>query len=346
MDSFANPKITVLMPVYNCELYIQEAVDSILNQTFTDFEFLIIDDASSDKTVTIIKTYNDLRIKLIEKPLNTGYTNSLNYGLTIASGEYIARMDGDDISLPERFAKQVAFLDKNLDVVLCGTALKIIDSYRVICYPEFHEDIKLEMLKRNCIVHPSVMFKKSVLNNNYIKYDISKEPAEDYNLWTKLLLYGKLYNFQEVLLYYRVHQSQVSQKRNNIQVDSSIITQMELLDNLNASGDKLLISSILKKVFEGRLVFLYKEIIFFNEFKKRLLLANSLHFFESIGFENYLNEIENKIVKSYFLKREKYNPSIIFKYFLLKRNLNNSFSSKQELKLLFKSIIFWNVKKT
>jgi glycosyltransferase involved in cell wall biosynthesis len=340
-----SPKITVLMPVYNCELYIREAVDSIINQTFDDFEFLIIDDASTDKTVAIIKTYADTRIQLIEKPANTGYTNSLNHGLSIAKGEYIARMDGDDISLPERFEKQVAFLDSNPDVVLCGTALKIIDSDKVICYPEFHENIKLVMLTHNCIIHPSVMIRKSVLDYYSVKYDISKEPAEDYNLWTKLLLYGKLYNFQEVLLHYRMHPSQVSQKRKNVQIDSSIETQIQLLDNLSLKYDKFLISSVLKKVFENKKFFLYEEIVFFNKLKKNLLLANSSQFFEPVGFENYLNKIESKIVKCYFLKREKYDPSIIFKYFLLKRSLSKSFSLIQELKLLFKSIIFWNVKK-
>ena len=103
MDNYKIPTITVLMPVYNCALYINEAMDSILSQTFDDFEFLIIDDASTDDTVSIIKSYNDPRIQLVEKPVNTGYTNSLNYGLSIANGKYIARMDGDDISLPERF---------------------------------------------------------------------------------------------------------------------------------------------------------------------------------------------------------------------------------------------------
>lgn len=347
MDSSINsvPKITVLMPVYNCALYIKEAVDSILNQTYSDFEFLIIDDASTDGTIDLIKDYTDTRIKLIEKPVNTGYTNSLNFGLSIAKGEYIARMDGDDISLPERFEKQVEFLNENKDVVLCGTALKIIDSDRVICYPEFHENIKLEMLKHNCIIHPSVMFRKSVLDFYSIKYDLSKEPAEDYNLWTKLLLYGKLYNFQEVLLYYRMHPSQVSQKRINFQIDSSIETQIQLLNNLNLKYDKSLINSVLKKVFQNNTFFLYKEIVFFNKLKKNLFLANSSQFFEPVGFENYCNEIENKIVKAYFFKREKYDPSVIFKYFLLKRSLNKKFGLKEELKLLFKSIIYWNVKK-
>lgn len=159
------PTITVLMPVFNCELYIKDAVDSILNQTYNNFEFLIIDDASTDETVSIIKAYTDSRIKLIEKPINTGLTNSLNQGLKLAKGKYIARMDGDDISLPERFEKQITFLEKNPEVVLCGSWFNVIGSELVIKTPENYEDIKLALLKGNCIAHPSVMMRNKFLIN-------------------------------------------------------------------------------------------------------------------------------------------------------------------------------------
>jgi glycosyltransferase involved in cell wall biosynthesis len=206
----SNPKITVLMPVYNCELYIREAVDSILNQTFTNFEFLIIDDASTDATVAIIKTYNDPRIQLIEKPKNSGYTNSLNYGLSIAKGEYIARMDGDDISLPERFAKQVAFLDANRDAVLCGALYQIIGTNKICNHPLTHEEIKVKLISGCYIAHPTVMFRKAVFEKNKLEYDPKMEPAEDYDLWSRLVFLGEVANIGEVLLHYRVHSQQTS----------------------------------------------------------------------------------------------------------------------------------------
>ena len=179
------PRITVIMPVYNCELYIKEAIDSILNQTFADFDFLIIDDASTDKTVSIIKEYKDSRIQLIEKTVNTGYTISLNYGLKVAKGEYIARMDGDDISLPNRFEKQIAFLDSNPDVVLCGSNFGIIGTEKLIILPEDNEAIKLGLLKGNCIAHPSVMFRHSVIQEYVITYDADNYPTviKKYNLY-------------------------------------------------------------------------------------------------------------------------------------------------------------------
>lgn len=226
MNNYNNPTITVLMPVYNCELYIKEALESILNQTYADFEFLIIDDASTDKTVCIIKTYNDSRIKLIEKPRNTGYTNSLNYGLTLAKGKYIARMDGDDISLPERFAKQVTFLDANPDVVLCGTLYQIIGTKNICNHPLKHEEIKVKLISGCYIAHPTVMFHKSVFESYELQYDPNTEPAEDYDLWARLIFLGKIVNIKEVLLYYRVHLKQTSilfnEKQKKISQDISI----------------------------------------------------------------------------------------------------------------------------
>lgn len=115
------------MPVYNAEKFLKPAIESILNQTFSDFELIIIDDNSNDKTADIIKSYNDNRIKHIVNPNRIGFTNSLNQGLKIAQGDYIARMDADDISDPERFSKEIEFLENNPDIGVCGSWMKIID---------------------------------------------------------------------------------------------------------------------------------------------------------------------------------------------------------------------------
>ena len=116
-----NPTVSVLMPVYNCADFIESSVESILLQTFSDFEFLIIDDFSTDGTYEYLQSLTDSRIKLIRKSKNTGYAISLNIGLNNARGKYIARMDADDISLPERFARQVSFMDNQPEVVVCGS---------------------------------------------------------------------------------------------------------------------------------------------------------------------------------------------------------------------------------
>ncbi|KQW97699.1 glycosyltransferase family 2 protein [Flavobacterium sp. Root420] len=233
MNDFANPRITVLMPVYNCELYIKETINSILNQTFIDFEFLIIDDASTDKTIDIIKTYNDERIKLIKKTLNTGLTNSLNIGLKLAKGEYIARMDGDDISFPQRFAKQIALLDANPDIVLCGTLYKVIGTEKICNHPLLYEEIKVKLISGCYIAHPTVMFRKSVFESYQLEYDPAMEPAEDYDLWARLSFIGKIVNIGEVLLYYRIHSKQTSiiygEKQKKITEDVTIRMLQKLI---------------------------------------------------------------------------------------------------------------------
>jgi len=329
------------MPVYNCESFIKEAIDSILNQTFSDFEFIIIDDASSDSTVSIIKKYKDSRIQLIVKPQNSGYTNSLNYGLSIAKGEYIARMDGDDISFPERFAKQVAFLDKNQETVLCGTAFKIIGTDTIITVPEYHDDIKLAMLKDCCIGHPTVMMRKSCLNNFSLIYDTKKEPAEDYDMWTRLLVVGKLHNLQEVLLNYRVHNSQVSHKRNEQQINIALEIKVNFLTNVGFEiNDQT--RNFLKKIISRRELVSFKEIMQFEDLKNELLLANQITFFEKTGFEEYLLEIKSNIFKDYFLEREKYSPTVYLQYLKISKKGAIKLKTWHEIKLLVKSIICYS----
>lgn len=335
-----NPKVSVLMPVYNCELYIQEAVDSILNQTFKDFEFIIIDDCSTDNTVSIINSFKDSRINLIIKPQNTGYTNSLNYGLSIAKGKYIARMDGDDISLPERFAKQIYFLDNNLDYVLCGTALKVINQEKIIQYPENHIDIKTEFLNQNCIVHPSVMLRKRALDLHNFSYNILKEPAEDYDLWARLSKVSKLYNLPEVLIHYRIHEQQISKTKSNIQIKSSNETKfmvwnfLEIDDNFKDFLQKIIANENLN----------FEEIYNFKAFKNEIISLNSKQIFETNSLKNHLNKLEKKIISKYFFNRLTYNPKLIIEYLKIKYQTNFKTKLIKEISFCVKSILFWKVK--
>lgn len=337
-----NPKVTVLMPVYNCELYINEAVDSILTQTFTDFEFLIIDDCSTDKTVFLLNQYNDARIKLILKPSNTGYTNSLNHGLSIARGKYIARMDGDDISLQERFAKQIDFLDNNPDHVLCSAGIKIINSETIYIGLENHDQIKIELLNVNCIAHPAVMFNKSILQQLNFQYNIDKEPAEDYDLWIRLSNVAKLHNLQEVLVHYRVHDSQISRVKKEIQTKSANNSRLMLWNFLNISSDinHFLLKIVAKKDLSE------KEIYKFFEIKTKLLSINNNELvFEPQGFMNHLDNLENNYISKYFFYRTEYYPTLFLKYLKIKKNSNFKTSFNNEMKFLIKSFIFWKVKK-
>lgn len=332
------PKITVLMPVYNCELYIKEAIDSILNQTFSDFEFLIIDDASTDKTLSIIKTYNDSRIQLIEKPVNSGYTNSLNYGLTIAKGKYIARMDGDDISLPDRFEKQVIFMEANQDVVVCGALYQLIGREEIYDLPEFHEAIKISLLYGNCLGHPTVMLRNSVLIKNGMKYNIKMEPAEDYDLWVRLIAIGKLHNLQEVLLNYRIHNTQVSTSRKAQQFESALKSRLQMLEYFKYSYNKKE-NDLLKKIIAGKSLITLDEIDFFLVLKEKMILKNNGVFFDSNDFKEYLSALQKQCYKNYFINRSFFYPLIYFQYFIRRRQFELKLID--EIKLLVKSLIFF-----
>jgi len=226
------PRISVVMPVFNGEKYLKKAIESILNQTFLDFEFLIINDGSTDKSVEIIESYNDPRIRLVHNEQNLGLIATLNRGLNLCKGEYIVRMDADDISLPSRLEKQVKFLDFNPDIAICGTLLKTFGniSSSILKYPEKSESIKSALLFNCPIAHPSVMMKRSAIKGLY--YDSSYKHAEDYQLWTRASKYLKLFNIQEVLLLYRTHPKQVSQDHLAEQLLSSKKIMQNQLKNL------------------------------------------------------------------------------------------------------------------
>lgn len=209
------PKISVVMPVYNTdEKYLREAIESILNQTYKNFEFIIINDGSTNDAEDIILSYRDSRILYIKNEQNLGLIKTLNKALYMAKCEYIARMDSDDISLPTRFEKQVDFLDKNPDVDILGTWFNCIPRNRVIETLSKDKEIKECMLvNSNNIGHPTVTFRKSLIERFGIKYDEKYSYAEDYALWLSLIDKVKFANIPEILLNYRIHSNSVCQTK-------------------------------------------------------------------------------------------------------------------------------------
>lgn len=204
------PKISVLMPVYNTkEEYLREAIESILNQTYDNFEFIIINDGSTNNAEEVILSYKDKRIRYF-KQKNKGVATTLNYGFNLAKCEYIARMDSDDISLPERFAKQVAFLEKNKNVAIIGSWHKEFPKTKISKMPK---EIKiLDLFRSNLVSHPTIMLRRK----EFKKYNLHYNPnmsCEDYELWTRVVRILKFYNLQEVLLLYRVNGQNISSKK-------------------------------------------------------------------------------------------------------------------------------------
>jgi glycosyltransferase involved in cell wall biosynthesis len=320
------PKVSVILPVYNCEQYILESVQSVLNQSFFDFELLIIDDCSTDNTLAIINEFKDSRIKLILKEKNTGYTDSLNYAISIAKGQYIARMDGDDICLPNRFEKQVAFLDENPKIILCGSAIQIIGTSTILRHPTIYEDIKIKLCFGNSFYHPSVMGRIEVFQAN--PYDKTYEPAEDYDLWTRIAFQGELANLEEVLLWYRVHENQVSTAKSEYQTTVGYASQYRMFKPLNLNYDES-IYKIMHKTF--KLQEQYITLDFENSllFLDALLKANyELQVYDKTLFYHKIQSIKLNFLRVYF-KRGDIN---VFKMFMYLRYI----SFKEISKLIFK----------
>lgn len=210
-----NPRVTVLMPVYNGETYLAEAIESILNQTFADFEFLIIDDGSTDNTWDILNNFNDSRIRLVKNNQNMGITKTLNKGLQLARSNYVARMDADDICFPKRLQRQKAFLDENLNFAMVGSWIEVIDEIgrkiERINFPIVSYLLRWRLLYTNTFVHSAVMFRKNAVLGIGGYLDNYRH-AEDYDLWSRLSTHWEVANIPAVLVSWRSCKESISAK--------------------------------------------------------------------------------------------------------------------------------------
>ena len=205
------PHVSVIMPIYNGGKYLKEALDSILNQTYKDFELILLNDCSTDDSETIIFSYEDSRIVYIKNNVNLGLIKTLNKGLDVAKGKFIARMDQDDIAISSRFEKQISIFKQYPEIGVCGTWFTCFSeemSQRTLQHPENDEDIKISLLGRSSLGHPTVMMRKSAIAD--AKYDEDYNSAEDYEFWTRLSRITKLHNIPEALLLYRLHNTNMS----------------------------------------------------------------------------------------------------------------------------------------
>ena len=221
------PIISVILPAYNASKTISEAIDSILSQSFKDWEMLVINDGSIDNTKDIIQGYTDSRIKYIENEGNKGLVYSLNRGISLSQGVYIARMDADDICYPDRLAKQVSFMNAHPSVIVCGTQIEYFGSklsnYRKLRFPCKNKELKSKLAISTCFAHPTVLIRRIVLEKNNIKYDDNFKNAEDFSLWIDLSPFGEFANLPEKLLKYRISDFQISQPNNPITEKSVLV---------------------------------------------------------------------------------------------------------------------------
>jgi len=307
-----NPLISVIMPAYNSEKFIHEAISSIINQTFRDFEFIIINDGSNDKTLEIIKSFDDPRIVLINNIENKGIVYSLNYAISLSKGKLLARMDSDDISLNKRLEIQAEVLLNDDELVLCSGNYSVFYNGKIIeniKLPEKHNEISDRMVFENQICHPLVMFKKDsfILSGGYVDSDIN---CEDYGLWLRMIKGGKFYNSPTVLLYYRIHSNNVSRKVSN----KAYLSKSFLIKNNIQRKFSLVIGD--KSDYE--LVKLLKEKIHSVNFQKWFIEEFLIYSLNKIGYFNTLIIIPKSFVflSIYSIRRKFYNLYLRFNIFL------------------------------
>jgi len=226
-------KVTILMPVYNGAVYLRETIESVFNQTFTDFVFLIINDGSTDQTEEIILSYSDPRIIYHKNEINLGLVKTLNKGIELVETEFLARMDADDLWVEDKLEKQIRFLETRTDVGVCGTSIHKFGKFEGdFIFPTNNEVLKVGFLFYCCMSHPSVIYRMSFLKQTGLRYRSDYFPAEDYKMWIDCLEQTQIYNIPEKLVLYRQHNEQITQDSNAKQTVMTNVVRLEVLSRI------------------------------------------------------------------------------------------------------------------
>lgn len=227
------PRISVLLPVYNGQRYIRAAIDSVLSQTYRDFELLVIDDGSTDSTGRIVNSFDDSRIRLVKNKKRLKLSGALNRGLDLARGPYVARMDADDVSFPDRLEIQSAYLDRYPGLGICGSHTHVfgMKKWEIHRAPLGRNHVKAHMLFDNPFVHPAVMLRKGFFDRYGLRYNGDYYPTEDYELWSRALNYFPGDNIDRVLLKYRLHAASMTRSDWNKMDEKATRIVGRILDN-------------------------------------------------------------------------------------------------------------------
>ena len=307
------PFISVILPVYNAALYLHEAIQSILNQTFTDYELLIYNDASTDASDEIIRSYNESRIIYEKMDTHAGYVVLLNKGLQHSKGKYIARMDADDISMPTRFEEQVAFMEDNPSVGICGTWFENFGSLSgIVKQPILEEEVQLSFFYGTPLGHPTVLMRRSMLEQFNLQYNNDFLYSEDYELFESASVHFPILNIPKVLLQYRKHPTQVTNLKWQHQYFLTCIVQarrfLRALHDVHANDIKWM-----EDFFTGKSLIDDDWFAQLGLYKKRILSENNI----------YPTQILTKAVESLFLsQREKTMYSFFFNKYYAQKKFN------------------------
>ena len=332
--------ISVILPVYNAEKYLGEAIDSLLNQSYSNFELLIYNDGSTDASLEIIQSYKDDRIVVKNFTENIGLIKLLNLAFLEAKGTYIARMDADDISYINRFEAQIKYLEENPECGICGTQSEVIGSLQILKKPTQDIDLRWWIFKGSPLAHPSIMLRTDLLRKYNLSFKSYAYVVEDFDLWWRMAFHTQMANLPEVLLKYRVHKAQESSAKQSIQANNFRLSQAEFMSELGLSKpfcDPVFMDNLLSKNIQSKPKIVFKVWKLFGQMKDS---PTANQFF---GRENI--ELKCQEEMSYLLKNLKfYNWNLIplalnqqFGKFLQKANIS-------VWSLLIKSIINWKTR--
>lgn len=233
------PTISVLLPTFNDSLYLHDAIDSIMHQSLEDYELLVIDDSSTDNTAQIISGFQDPRIKVIQNEKNLGLAASLNKGLALAQGKYIARMDGDDISFPDRFERQIDFLNEHPDVFILGCNTIRIDADGNFIdksdYPNSDALIRYSLFFRNAIAHPTVMMRSELFNKHNYSYNLF-DSGQDFDLWTRIPNEHKFWNLPDFLYYHRRHSKSITSTKDTKSLEKPFESRQKYIERITGKS--------------------------------------------------------------------------------------------------------------
>lgn len=317
--------VSVLMPVYNVGNYVRAAIKSILNQSYTDFEFIIIDDASTDNTVQEIRKFKDSRIRLFINKVNKGLAANLNEGFRLSKGEYIVIMDGDDISYPQRIVTQLRFMRNNPEVGISGTWIKLFGYTSIVHkYPLTDQACRTKLLFNTPFAHPSVIFKRDIVINHNLYYDESlKQYGEDYTFWLKASKVTKFANIPQVLLWYRTFVPKSKEYANGLRAAQGRRLREETIQELgftlSAQGKECLHAFALKKKLSNEQITLSDIETFVLNLEKHYEKSKShdlIEFRKTIGeiwFYLCYNQRKVYVIRTYFYSglRKYYAPPVL-----------------------------------
>lgn len=287
-----NGKVTVLMGVYNSGLFLKEAMDSILNQSYKDFKFLIINDGSTDKSEEIILSIKDDRIIYLKNPENIGIGRTVRKGMEMIQSKYVIRVDSDDISFPERFQEQVDFMDSHPEIAIAGTFFEVMgDPIKISDLYESSLKIRTRALFECPIIQPSIIINNEFIKRHQLNYDKRFEVAGDYALFLDTLKFGDLAIIPKKLMSYRRHTGQVTAKKYNLQEEFSTTKKLELLKDLSG----LDLSSKERDMFMA--------FLFFRKLKSASKISDIKNVLHKIR-KGYFGQSQYAIDKNYYLKIE------------------------------------------